>query len=225
MKTQLLFISVFLVSFNFLKAQDDYISTIKENAYWFVVNKSPSGFLIGPDFDPNTVPLCSTLSLSFGFRGDTIINDIAYKKFWYKLYSTERQTSPSVLELFENGYLETGVMAFMREDPTERKVYAIYTGEGYPGDCASNEEIEIYDFSRMVGDILDLSCMFAESPMYAVESISSVDVFGKTCKEHIIRPIGIEPSEFIPISMIEGMGSRFGPLDLFTAHQWLPQEI
>ena len=202
MKNQLLFISAFLLSFNFSQAQDDYIPIIKENAYWYVINEPSAGFLQYPVFEVR--------SLSFGFRGDTIINQLAYKKFWHKLYSRERWDEMPHWELYENGHIEEGVMAYMREDIAERKVYAIYTGDDYIGQCKSNEEILIYDFDIGVGDTIQTTCMLFNMPEYEVESQKEVDFFGKSCKQYILYPL-VE-ANYLPTDLIEGMGSPFGPI-------------
>ncbi len=189
---------LFCISFGQTVAQDDYIPIIKENSYWFIENQ-PGAAYLEPTSNVNIE------YFSFGFRGDTIIENKAYKKLWYKKYND------FIEKFFDNGFSKTGVMSYMREDIEEKKVYAIYTGEGYPGNCDIGKEILIFDFNVEIGDTVQTSCIYKNSPIRIISTINNYESFGFNFRVYTLKPM-IDNGDDIDAYMIEGMGGRSGPI-------------
>ena len=135
----------------------------------------------------------------FGFKinGDTIVNNITYKKVYkLDLFPNEMNGPYSI----ENKYL----YSLIREDVQSRKVYTM-PFELYGGQtCAINEEILLYDFSKEIGDTLNecINIQEAENPII-IESIDTINIWGSD-RRRMINTMG-EGDQ-----LIEGIGYKDG---------------
>jgi Secretion system C-terminal sorting domain len=115
-------------------AQNQYIPMVKEGKYWFVSKKD--------------IVTQKDVYYIHTFKGDSMVDNVSYKKLVrFGLYGTG---NPAITT---NSYL----VALVREDTVERKVYQILKYPIVPS-CAS--EHIMYDFSLNIGDTLD-DCMLA----------------------------------------------------------------
>jgi hypothetical protein len=125
-------------------------------------------------------------------NGDTIINDLLFAKI-YKRQLVIIQNGPP----FEpDGLYE--LYGFMRDDTINKKVYAIQLNE--QGNCPSNEEYLMFDFSVNIGDTA-VFCLYPNFYNYVITSINP-DVF-----------LGFDTRIFSnnqESDYFEGMGSYYG---------------
>jgi len=115
----------------------EYAPLVLENATWIMVNSTD-------DFRTNTY-------FANKIQGDTIVNQINYKKVYY--YELEAKTNSSYQLINQT------LVAVFREDIPNRKVYGLFF-DRIPAACNSNnqEEVLIFDFSKRIGDRLNESC-------------------------------------------------------------------
>ena len=114
----------------------DYDSLVVENAQWKVI------------LDSDDPPWADEMS-GWLLRGDTVINNLQYKK----LYSRAFEEAQSNIIISQNLY------GFLREDVENKRVYAL---ESQNGGCdSSGTEYLLLDFSYEVGDTSQL-CIHTE---------------------------------------------------------------
>lgn len=127
--------------------------------------------------------------VEYTISGDTLINNILYKKLfitYYDVNCSEVFTVPS----FAGGF---------RNDSVERKVYYY--------DLISSEEWILYDFTLDIGDTVPQTFNNISFPALSVESIDSVLIGDHFRKRYIYA----QPT-YPPIQVIEGIGAETGLL-------------
>ena len=123
---------------------DDYVPLVKEGAKWECDFVS-----IFHDLRPDWI-----IPYSIEIKGDTIIDDVAYKCCVY----TFEESSWKWEDISYSSPAETLTLAFIREDVENKKVYARFSdGDGHDvytqfgvfyRDCC-NKEILLYDFANI----------------------------------------------------------------------------
>ncbi len=134
-----LFLISFILTFFFLKVQDSFAQTYQpmavEGAHWVIQSDRLSTLWLDEKF---------VLSI----RGDTIIQGQSYKKVYKEPYEFDESR-----KVFLKNIAGSSLYALMRDDTTQRKVYAIM-GETAYDNCADSEEYLLFDFSLTSGDTL-----------------------------------------------------------------------
>ncbi len=188
MKIQLTFLKTALIIFCFglfcnnpIHAQKyTYKPLALEGAHWWVEFWTASP----PPWVPSDY-------YQYVIRGDSILNDITYKKVYY------RDLTDQPPYLIENEILA----GLVRDDTLNQKVFLINIDLPYmePPECYMNEEDMLYNFDVSAGDTMNLCFLQIWWPI--VESIEYEFIYGMERK--ILN---------IPFydSFIEGIGSDFG---------------
>jgi hypothetical protein len=137
----------------------------------------------------------SVYQLRFG--GDTLINDITYRKILSRTYSPTSAgpyCPPFVLNpnWFELNY------AFMREDTTARKVYLrIWQGNQF------GDDVLLYDFSLQEGDTIQSSAYLTDGADYIITSVEDVMLLNGEMHKKFYHTDGYS-------FYIEGIGGEYG---------------
>ena len=185
MKTKLLIVAVAFFMLQQLNAQE-YIPTAVEGAHWIV------------RLYDNTQPYPVDDLWEYYAEGDTIIDNITYKKIYKRSLVVTQEGPP-----FEaDGPYE--LHGFIRDDSIARKVYAIEIDEPY-SECPLNEEFLMYDFSVNVGD----SAVFCLLPEFYDPTITSI-----TPEIYLGFETRIFATGWGGIFYFEGMGSDFGLFEM-----------
>ncbi len=128
-------------------SQSTYLPLVEEHKYWIMKTFN--------DHEPAPQAIGGFL---YAFEGDTIINEVKYKKlFKYNLAGTHPCQFPPCFD-FESPYrtLDKNLFAFFREDTSNRKVYYFPYRKNISGsDICNSNECLIYDFSLNKGDKLN----------------------------------------------------------------------
>lgn len=169
----------------------EYISFPDSNAVWKVVYKT---------YPPGPMP-----SYEFHFDqyigGDTIINNILYKK----LYELDYDPNCSL-----NTYGPNYVGCF-RNEISEKKVYFIKKTQ--------SDELLLYDFSLNIGDTVPQTHINYSYPHLVVENIDSV-IVGSSYRKRFTYLQETYP----PVFAIEGIGAHTGllePMQIFEQQHLL----
>lgn len=186
----------FLLTLSKINAQE-YQPMAIEGAHW----------IVGSD-------LAGTLWLdakySFTIRGDTTVNEKKYKKVYQEFFEFNNST-----KLFTNRIIISRLYGLIRDDTSQRKVYAI-TGETFYNNCPKNEEYLLFDFSVKEGDTLNWCSLdglrFDSDSLSRADSIRFVKPsFSDTSRKTIYTVFGVSlhndgtvVERIIPI--IEGFG-------------------
>lgn len=102
----------------------------------------------------------------------------------------------------------------LREDTAARKVYTIIFDETWGDFCTIGSEIELYDFSKGIGDTISNCLTFPDIEyQYIIDAIDQEEVWGLNRTHIQTSQYGIEES------LIEGIGYSGG---LFVAAIYLP---
>ena len=195
----LLNLVLFLFSASTMVAQssgDDYVPLVVEGAKWECDYAT-----IFHDLRPDWI-----IPYSIEIKGDTIINDVAYKCCVY----TFKESSWKWEDLSYNSPAETLTLAFIREDVENRKVYARFSdGDGHDvytqfgvfyRDCC-NKEILLYDFANINNPEQEWQkAQYPQGPLAITTGKISIDgverncySLGKNCEYgHIIEGIGFD---------------------------------
>ena len=176
----ILLVSVYLMSPGLSYAQT-YHPIIDTNKYWMVK-------ITGSNY-----PCCPYSILeTFYFSGDTLINNLTYKK----LMQNNIKLSDTTLK-------KTTIYAgSLREDTAIRKIYFIY-----PNNVNTLEKI-IYDFSLNIGDSVTFFYTGRGVQKGIIDSIDFVKINNVCTKRYFIKE-GINSEGWMDI-WIEGIGSLFG---------------
>jgi hypothetical protein len=131
------FILIFFLLISYISVNgQDYLPMLEENTVWSIWNEK------------------------YTLVGDTVINDLTYKKLFYHKF-LEEFTPDSLIYI-----------AAMREDEINEKVYFIW--EGF------DTEVLLYDFSLEVGDVFNVYCPWfsisLHGPSFADYEIGTVFV-------------------------------------------------
>jgi len=184
MKKQLTFLKTALFIFCFgmicttsLNAQKySYKPLALEGVHWWV-GLTSTNF---PPWEPTDL-------YQYVIRGDSVIDDISYKKVYFR----ELTDLPPILIEYQL------LSRLVRDDTINKKVYAIYLD--YPNwDCTENEEILLYDYNLSVGDTMN-TCLIHTGPGI-IQSIEYEFIYGE--ERQILNEFNGK--------FIEGIGSEFG---------------
>ncbi len=167
-----------------------------ENGVWYckyLTKGGMSGVYHGTDY--------ATDSVKYFCNGDTIINEILFKKLFYEGYSS----SQNVPRTYFKGYYGA-----IRNDTLNKKVY--FLGAGLEADY-EGAKIPLYNFDLEVGDSTGINC-YSTQEAIRVTSIDSV-LFCNQYHRRFITSTGDD--------IIEGIGSIYGlfPLNCPLANGWL----
>ena len=179
MKKLLLF---FLVPFLLLadsKAQS-YIPLVIDSSHWFT-----TPYLTSPSPPPYEY-------FEYFILGDTIVSSTSYKKVFYRT------------EWSSNGYgnmtSSFSLYALLREDTTNKKVYAIPI-QNFGNNCSLNQEVLLYDFDLQVGDTIKPAdfCLLYNNK--EINNIAPVNTWLTSKKFE---------TKTSPDELYEGVGSYYG---------------
>ena len=181
-KLKLLTLLSLLVLIGQVEAQKDYLPLAIEDAQWVIER-----------WDPQMTP---PIRGYYGYKimGDTIINDITYKKVY-------RREFEAVGNYWEPPFIisEEYLFGAVRDEVSTGKVYAIKFVE-LVNTCSVNEEYLMFDYSLEVGDMAhETLCQLEESS--EILEVNYYNWFGETRK--VLRTI-------LEGQLIEGIGSGNG---------------
>jgi hypothetical protein len=164
-----------------------------ENGTWYCRYLTKGG-----RFGVQHGPHYATDSVKFFCNGDTLINDVLFKKLFFEGYSSS-QYVPST---YIGGYY-----AAVRNDTLNKKVY--FFRDGWDPD-SEGAEMLLYNFDLQVGDTIGISCL-------GPDEITLVDSVLYCNQYH--RRYNTSTGE----RLIEGIGSEYGlfPLNCPLASGWL----
>lgn len=164
-----------------------------EKGIWYYTYVTKGGW-----FGVQHGPHYATDSVKYFCNGDTIINDVLFKKLFYEGYSS----SQFVPRTYFKGY-----SGAIRNDTLNKKVY--FLGRGLGSDY-EGAKTPLYDFDLAVGDTIGKSCL--ES--HEIITVSFIDSVLYCNQYH--RRYNTSTGDDI----IEGIGSLF-PLNCPLASGWL----
>lgn len=167
-----IFVLFFLAS-NLTIAQ--YTPFVEEGKFWIYRNHQD------PDFSS------PTSGHAYTFLGDTIINNLVYKKVYYLNLKGEHNCPDYYMPCWDFIYpYQTEykqISSFIREDTINRIVYHLPPSGG--NICGFTEEYILFDFSLSLGDTLN-DCVYESiwasqtyTPGGIVDSMKVVEAFGK----------------------------------------------
>ncbi len=188
------------VDCNYLTVENTDFQSYKpfnlEKGIWYCKYLTKGG-LFGVYHGPNY----ATDSVKYFCNGDTIINDILFKKLFYEGYSSSQNVPRTYFE---------GYSGAIRNDTLNKKVYFLESGlePDYEG-----AKIPLYNFDLGVGDRIGINC-FLPHESIRVTSIDSV-LFCNQYHRRFITSTGDD--------IIEGIGSVYGlfQLNCPLANGWL----
>lgn len=196
MKKILLFIAfVFLFNSKANAQTQSYIPMAIDSAYWLVESSYiPTG---GP-------PIPEYFYHLYGTNGDTVVNNLTYKKtFYYRIDSS--------------GSLQGELIALLRDDTLARQVYMInlvipnniYNYHGCAFECPMNSEFILYDFSlNTTADTLyNCTNSFGYATAYDTSHQLMYDKFRKVILTSSPNSINFE--------WYEGIGGQTSPFSRF----------
>ena len=177
MKKNILF-AVFAIFIVMTSNGQNYKPLALEGAHWWV------GL-----WDTNN-PLWAEIDhYQYVVRGDTILDNITYKKVFY------RDITDSIYHLIKSEFLA----GLVRDDTLDKKVYAINFNFPHLWLCTENEEVLLYDFNLAVGDSMN-TCLTNWTGPNTIQSIDYEFIYGEERK--ILHEFNGR--------FIEGIGSDFG---------------
>lgn len=114
-------------------------------------------------------------------------------------------------------YQAQNIVGFLREDVSERKIYALLDAEGLDYD----EEILMYDFSLQVGDSIYLPYEYTPYPL-KLESIETITLLDGAISKKIIftNPLSLYEGDSFYIEGIGGARGLMFPLESFFETTW-----
>ena len=173
-----------LLTFLCLRAiPQSYDSLVVENAQWQIQSYT------------NDPPAGADYKDGWLLRGDTMINEIQYKKLFRRHFESVNS----------NDLAWQGLYGYLREDVVNKKVYALES-DGFFGCNETNSEYLLFDFSYQVGDTSQM-CMHNEwyqNPV-VLEEIYYEFLFGE--ERRLYR------FDFAWFDLIEGVGHKNGLLE------------
>jgi len=140
-------------------------------------------------WDNNNPPWAQYDLYQYVIRGDSLYNEILYKKVYYR----EMNDSSGII-------ISENLGGLMRDDTINRKVYTINFGPLKSYDCPTNEEFLLYDFSLEEGDTANF-CTIVYPDWYVIY-INYYNEYGKV-RKHI-------KGSYFDDFLIEGIGSNYG---------------
>jgi len=182
MKTGLLSIVLLLVLQHFTVAQA-YRPLLREGSQWDVLTSTNS-------------PLCNPISINRTFfGGDTVINQLTYKKvLWQGSVSVSPHAPSQIRRCAPHAILpdiQTSTTTFLREDSVSRKVWILHSG--FISQGSTLKEDLLFDFSLEVGDTLKSGYHFDNDSIFlVVDSIRNEPYswdFSQLAKTFYMSPI------------------------------------
>lgn len=158
----------------------------------------------------------------FGYKikGDTIINEVTYKKVYYrKLEPVNSDLNNPVEGPF---YIEEEFLfGVIRDDTFNKKVYAIRFCDIGGGECVCDEEFLLYDFSMLVGGYYNSLCIVIDGTEFYLEELTTEFLFGKDRLiqsingfwGYIYEGVGGDTGLFYPVGV--PLGCPCASLDLY----------
>jgi len=192
----LLFTFLFILNATAFSQNQPYIPMAIDSAYWLVENV----------YTPVNAPPIPEYSYAlYGTNGDTVVNNLTYKKAFNYYIDT-------------SGHLQGELIALLRDDTTTRKVYminlidpnnsAFYYGCAF--DCPANSEFVLYDFA--LNTTADTLYNCSSSFGFAVAQDTSYQLmYGKTRK--VILTSASNTTDF---EWYEGIGGQTSPFSRFA---------
>ena len=165
---------VAIFTINVANAQQ-YIPFPESNAVW------------NQKFQYGEFPYDTSYYFQYGFNGDTLINSLLYHKV-YRLNDTTLNSNATY-------------QGCLRED-TLKKVF--YIGKGFWPFEVYNQEIQLYDFSKTVGDTINYG-IYGKKQIISVDSILINNNYRKRFHvlwDYFIEGIGSVESLLSPITAI-----------------------
>lgn len=203
---QRIIITIFLTLFSFsIQGYGQYHKLIDENKEWIVKERVE---------DPNSI-LPDEIHYRFSyFRGDTVLNNIDYKKLYhqpfYRSYLDFSNGQGGVFTI-DSVLKQPILVAFLREDTLTEQVFVVSNSFSPP----PNEEL-LFDFSLNVGDTL------YSNPLIDFGVVGEIDSIGTLLAGASVRSIhyfdgdnGVSINNLRANYMIEGMGGPGGIIDPF----------
>ncbi len=148
-----------------------------EGAHWWV-GLTNTNF---PPFEPTDFYM-------YVVRGDTTLNDIEYKKVYYREL-TDQNPHPIEYEI---------LAGLLRDDTLNQIVYAINFNYYHLWECPKNEEFILYDFGLSIGDTV-FTCLTNWTSPGIIQSIEYEFIYGEERKIVNKGELGIE-----------GIGTNYG---------------
>lgn len=179
MKRKIIIVIISILLVKGLISQD-YIPLAVEGAHWVILYDEIESIQPVDDL------------WEYHALGDTIINNLTYKKIFKRDLVVTQDGPPFEAE---GTYQLFGVI---RDDTTNRKVYAIQFD--HVNGCPDNEEYLIYDFSKSIGDTIDL-CIIPDWKEFVIDDIYFQEIFGFNSRIYTDGDWD---------ELYEGMGSNFG---------------
>lgn len=181
MKSKVLFLGLFIIFFGISVNAQQYNPLVIENAQWKV------------EYDDDATPWPDEM-YGWLLRGDTIINNIQYKKLYSRVF--EDPSSNVIISQLLHG--------FLREDTVNKIVYAY--GDQNMGCDSTNNEFILLDFSYEIGDTSQLCILTEEAgPKVLLDTGYYLDFYGADRK---IFDFG-----GVACNFIEGIGHFQGLLE------------
>ncbi|HLO91179.1 MAG TPA: T9SS type A sorting domain-containing protein [Lentimicrobium sp.] len=178
----LLCLSIFYISMPQKIQAQDYHPMAVENAHWIVNENDVMGFVIG--------------MWEYHCLGDTVIDNIAYKKIF------RRELQPTMDPPPFNPITYYGLFGFLRDDVASRKVYARLPESNYfYFECGLDQDVLLYDFSLQVNDSVNFCAMTVINDI-TLTSITPGAAFGVNTNIYTVS--------FNEYRYYEGVGSDFG---------------
>lgn len=179
-----LLITLFIIALSNItlesKAQP-YRPMAVEGAHWIVKADDVIGF--------------TTRLFEYYCSGDTVVNDIQYKKIYYRDLAPTMDPPPFY------PISEYSLFAFLRDDTVNRKVYAYTLEMPLFGSCDVAEEVLLYDFSVQPGQPV-VQCTFPSFYEGTLDTIVVETWFGISTRVFYTYPMNFR--------YYEGIGSEFG---------------
>lgn len=181
-----------LLLFPDLRSQE-YVPMAVENAHWFVA------------FNDHDLPLPCEILWEYFSDGDSLINDLVYKKIYKVKLESDTSIYPCVPPFHRTGNGE--LAGLIRDDILSRKVYSVLYEQPIFTFCPVFEETELYDFSLELGDSVNicLSSFVEDDTITTIQWGISFGVYSK----HLTTSSGYNTV------MYEGIGSSFGLFEAF----------
>lgn len=175
-----------------LKSQE-YVPLAVDDAHWFVA------------YNDHELPLPCENMWEYFVNGDTMVNDIEYKKVYRFYLESDTSEIPCTPPFHRTG--EPELIGLIRDNIEGKKVHAILFEAVALSFCPLNEEFELYDFSLTQGDSINI-CLSSFIEGDTVMSSAMGTAFGIYSKH-------IQSSDYYYTSMYEGIGSDFGLFEPF----------
>ncbi len=194
-----LLINIVLLFSNLLIAQN-YIPLVQENRYWDISYAEMA--YICPGYNDLTPPQ------RFFFQGDTIINNLSYKKvFYYNSTSiyVHPNCAPFIYDTISHEYGR-----YFREDTVSQQVFMYNASSMFP------HEFLLYDFSLNKGDTMQNPYLQEDFIIDTVYFITTSDgLTRKVLANNSQGSVSTFPNHDTAF-LVEGLGTQFGIFDFPT---------